>query len=101
QWGPAAECLDYAFLAQGFDLGRSYSKPIVQNLGAVLPERRRSFQPHSLAVDPDRPGRHFVIAIVVMHGLHDAALLEARLVEQLHCVEYSPGRPPAGYELLH
>jgi hypothetical protein len=35
----------------------------LENLGAILPERRRTSQPYGLAIDPHRPGRHFIIAV--------------------------------------
>src|ERR1700738_843824 len=93
--------LDDAFLAQRLDLSRANPEPVVQNLGTVRPERRRSFQSCRLAVDAHRPGRHLVVAVVVMDGLHDAALLEARLVLQFHCVEHSARRYPDGDQFLH
>src|ERR1700730_7174026 len=93
--------LDDAFLAQRLDLSRADPEPVVQNLGAVRPERRRSFQSCRLAVDAHRPGRHLVVAVVVMDGLHDAALLEARLVLQFHRVEHRARRYPDGDQFLH
>src|SRR5262245_51383766 len=75
-----ADVLDDAFLTQRFDLCRADTEPALQHLGAVCPERRRAFKPYRLAVDPHRPGRHLVITIVVVDGLQETALLEARLV---------------------
>src|SRR5262249_5218186 len=50
-----AGALDDLFLTQLLDLTRADSEPTVQDLGAVLSERRRSFEPHGPAVDPHRP----------------------------------------------
>src|SRR5438046_2827498 len=38
------------------------AEPILQYLGTVAAQRRRRLQPHRLAVDAHRPGRHLVVA---------------------------------------
>ena len=43
---------------------------------AVSPPGRRSLYPDPLAVYPHRPRRHLVVAVTVVHLLHDAARLE-------------------------
>src|SRR5215831_9935159 len=96
-----AGALDDLFLTQLLDLTRADSEPTVQDLGAVLSERRRSFEPHGPAVDPHRPSRHLVVTVVVMDGLHKAALLEARLALQFHGVEYRSGRHSDSNQPLH
>src|SRR6516225_1172446 len=96
-----SETSNNAVAPQALDFTGGDAEPVVQNFRAVLPKRRRSFQPYCLAVDPHRPGRHLVVAVVVMDGLHDAAFLEARLVLQFHRVEHGAGRHPDGNEFLH
>src|SRR5690349_11995006 len=93
--------LDDAFLTQRLDLSSANPEPVAQDLRAVRPERRRSFQLYRLAVDPHRPCRHLVVAVVVVNGLHDAALLEARLVLQFHRVEHGARRHPDGDQFFH
>src|SRR6516225_12255363 len=96
-----SETSNNAVAPQALDFTGGDAEPVVQNFRAVLPKRRRSFQPYCLAVDPHRPGRHLVVAVVVMDGLHDTALLEARLVLQFHRVEHGAGRHTDGNEFLH
>src|SRR6516164_3366639 len=96
-----SETSNNAVAPQALDFTGGDAEPVVQNFRAVLPKRRRSFQPYCLAVDPHRPGRHLVVAVVVMNGLHDAALFEARLVLEFHRVEHRTRRYPDGDELLH
>src|ERR671929_228563 len=77
------------------------AEPALQYLGGVAAERRRAFQPNRLAVDPHRPGGHLVLAIVVLDVLHEAALLEIRLVLQFQRVEHRAGRHADRDQLFH
>src|SRR5579864_5193142 len=99
--GDARRLLQHALAAQAIDVAGAEAEPVAQHLGTVATERRRRLQLHRLAVDPHRPGRHLVVALALVHDLHEAALLEARLVLQFHRVEHRAGRHPDGNEFLH
>src|SRR6185295_8750540 len=55
------------------------AEPGVQHLGGVLPQCWRALDAHHLAVYPHRPRCHLVLAVMVLDGLHEPALDEARL----------------------
>src|SRR6266851_4912890 len=101
-WLSAAELpLQHAAALQVRKFTGVNAEPVLQHLGTVAPQCRRRLQAHRLAVDPHRPRRHLVVALAVVHDLHDAALVERRLVLQLHRVEHRAGRYADRNELLH
>src|SRR5229473_2039397 len=101
-WLSAAELpLEYTPALQVRKFAGVYAEPVLQHLGTVAPQCRRRLQAHRLAVDPHRPGRHLVVALALGHDLHDAALVERRLVLQLHRVEHRASRHADRNELLH
>ena len=67
----------------------------------VLAEQRRRFDFGRHAVEAHRPGRHRHLALAVRHLLQDAALVEARFVDQLLRVEHRAGRDADRAELRH
>src|SRR5437763_1783199 len=83
---------DDFLLTQRGEVARAHLEPFAEHLRGVLTELRRRLQLRRLAVEAHRPGLAFPIPVRVVHDLHDAALVEAGIVEQLERVVDGTGR---------
>src|ERR1700726_2899148 len=92
---------DDFFGSQLFDITAAQVEPAGEYLLGVLAELRRRRQLGRLAIEAHRPGLALPIPVRVMHDLHDAALLEARVVLQFERVVHRAGRHPGGADDPH
>src|SRR5688500_6958410 len=72
--------------ATGFQcshIALAHAEPRLQHVLRVLAQQRRWLHLRRLSVMPHGPGRHLELSTLgVLDGLHDAALLEGRIVVQ-------------------
>src|SRR3954466_6029587 len=83
---------DYAGGLQVSELSGIDPEPALQHVGGVAAERRGAFHLDALAVDPYRPTRHLVVAVMVVDLLHEAAFFEIGLVLQFQRIEHRTRR---------
>ena len=77
------------FLAQRRELLGAHAEPRAEHVVDVLAELRRRLDRRRRPIEAHRPGRHLDLACRrVVDGLHDAALGERRIVQQLQRVEH-------------
>src|SRR5579864_3757091 len=80
--------LDDAVFAELLDLVCIETKPFAQDFIGVLSEQRRRFDLRRAPAKAHRPARHLEGAGGrMLHRLHDAAVLEIRIVAQFHRIE--------------
>src|SRR5215471_4149079 len=92
---------EHLFAAQLGDIAAAQAQPAREHLLSVLAEFRRGFELRRLAVEAHRPSLAHPVAVRVMHRLHDAALLEARVILQFERVVHRAGRYPGRADDLH
>src|SRR3954447_12902324 len=68
---------EHLFGAQLLDVALAEAEPACEHVLGVLAELWRGLQFGWLAVEADRPGLAYPLAVGVVHRLHDAAVLEA------------------------